>query len=323
MRESTKSWLVASVSLIVFGSIIFTVTGCAINWDFKKFSTVDMETNTHTIGEDFNNITMDTDTTDILLRPSENGECKVVCYEDAKQNHSVRVENGTLTIQEEDERVWYDYINIGGSNSPTITVYLPKTQYTDLSIETHTGDVNIPNNFLFNSVNISGSTCDVTCSTAVATTLSIDISTGDIALSETTADNISLTVSTGDITMNSVAVANALTIKASTGGATLNHVSCKTFTHGSGSGDLNMTNVLATEKMHIEKSTGGTKFEHCDAGEIYIKTSTGDVEGSLLTTKDFHASTSTGSVDVPSSSEGGKCEINTSTGDIKITVVND
>ena len=321
MRESTKSWLFASVALISVGSILFTVTGCAINWDFKKFSTIDMETNTHTIGEDFNNITMDTDTTDIILRPSENGECKVVCYEDAKQNHSVRVENGTLTIQEQDERVWHDYINIGYSGSPTITVYLPKTQYADLSIETHTGDITIMNNFLFNSVDISGSTCDVTCSTAVATTLSIDISTGDITLNETTADTVSLTVSTGDIDLNKVAVTNDLTIQSSTGKTELEHVTSKNYTHNSTSGDVEMENVFIFGKMQIETSSGDVEFEHCDAGEIYIKTSTGDVAGSLLTAKDFHANTSTGKVKVPSSSEGGKCEINTSTGDIEITVV--
>ena len=106
MRESTKSWLFASVSLIAFGGIIFTVTGCAIDWDFKKFSTVDLETNTYTLGDDFNSISLDVDTADVSFLLSENGECKVVCYEDVKQKHSVHVENSILTIQESDERAW-------------------------------------------------------------------------------------------------------------------------------------------------------------------------------------------------------------------------
>lgn len=307
MRESTKSWLLASAALIVLGGVTFTATACAIGWDFSKFSTVTLETNTYTISEDFNNITLKTDTTDITLLPSENGECKVVCYEDVKQKHSATVENGVLTIQEQDERAWYDYLDVGG-NAPTITVYLPKAQYTDLSIDTSTGDINISNGFTFNSVDISGSTGDVTCSVAVATTLSIEITTGDITLRETTADSISLTLSTGDIAMRSVAVANTLTAKNSTGSATMKHVSCKNFTRNSNSGDLDMENVLVTGKMHIEQSTGDVEFEHCEAGEIYIKTTTGDIEGSFLTAKVFPSET---------------CNIVTSTGDIEITVAND
>ena len=320
MRNSTKFWLLSSAALVIAGSTIFTATACAIGWDFSKFNTTTLETNTHTLHDDFNNIAIDVDTADLTIRPSENGECKVVCHEDVKQRHSVIVENGTLTIQENDERAWYDYISTG-INDISVTVYLPKTQYIALSIETHTGDIEIPNGFTFDSVDISGSTCDVDFSASVANTLSINITTGDITLSETTADSISLTVSTGDINLNKVAIANALNIKTSTGSATLNHVSCKTFTHDSNSGDLNMTNVLATEKMDIKTSTGDVEFEHCDAGEIDIETSTGDVEGSLLSGKNFQADSDTGDVKTPASTEGGKCEIHSSTGDIRITVI--
>ena len=300
MRNSTKFWLLSSAALVIAGSTIFTATACAIGWDFSKFSTTTLETNTYTLHEDFNNITIDVDTADLTIRPSENEDCKVVCHEDVKQRHSVIVENGTLTIQENDERAWYDYISTG-NNDISVTVYLPKTQYTALSIETHTGDIEIPNGFTFDSVDISGSTCDV------------------------------------DFSAN---VANTLTISVSTGNTTLTDVTCKNFTHGSNTGDLEMKNVLVSEKMHIEKTTGDVefercdageiyiktdtgdvKFERCDAGEIYIKTDTGDVEGSLLSGKNFQADSDTGDVKTPTSTEGGKCEIHSSTGDIRITVV--
>ena len=308
MRESTKSWLLASAALIVLGGVTFTATACAIGWDFSKFSTVTLETNTYSIGEDFNNISMDVHTANVALLPSENGECKVVCYEDVNLMHSISVENGTLTIQENDKRAWYDYLNVGAGDSPTVTVYLPKAEYADLAIDISTGDISIPNNFTFNSVDILGRTGDVTCSTAVSTALSIKLSTGDITLSETTADSASLTVSTGDITMNSVMIANTLTIKSTTGAVSMNNISCKNFTRKSDSGDLEMKNVLITEKMHIEQSTGDVEFDHCEAAEIYIKTSTGDIEGSFLTVKVFPSET---------------CNIITSTGDIEITVAND
>ena len=49
-------------------------------------------------------------------------------------------------------------------------------------------------------------------------------------------------------------------------------------------------------------------------------TDTGDVKGSLLSEKIFIPTTDTGDVDVPKTVTGGRCEITTDTGDIKITV---
>ena len=61
-------------------------------------------------------------------------------------------------------------------------------------------------------------------------------------------------------------------------------------------------------------------FDSSDAAEIFVKTSTGDVSGSLLTEKVFITDTSTGKVSVPKTTTGGKCELITSTGDIKIEI---
>ena len=72
--------------------------------------------------------------------------------------------------------------------------------------------------------------------------------------------------------------------------------------------------------MHLERSTGDVKFTLCDAGELFVKTTTGNVIGSLCSEKIFMAKASTGKVEVPKSVTGGICEIETSTGDIRITI---
>ena len=70
----------------------------------------------------------------------------------------------------------------------------------------------------------------------------------------------------------------------------------------------------------MERDTGDITFDKCDASDIYIKTSTGDVKGTLLTEKVFYTQTSTGNIDVPKTVNGGRCEITTSTGNIKINI---
>jgi DUF4097 and DUF4098 domain-containing protein YvlB len=81
-----------------------------------------------------------------------------------------------------------------------------------------------------------------------------------------------------------------------------------------------LENVIATEKISVERTTGDVKFAFCDAGEIFVKTDTGDVTGSLLTDKVFITETDTGKIHVPKLTTGGRCEISTDTGDIKISI---
>ena len=51
-----------------------------------------------------------------------------------------------------------------------------------------------------------------------------------------------------------------------------------------------------------------------------MKTGTGNVTGSLLTEKIFLTETGTGRVEVPQTATGGKCQIRTGTGDIRIKI---
>ena len=81
-----------------------------------------------------------------------------------------------------------------------------------------------------------------------------------------------------------------------------------------------MKNVIATERFSIERDTGDVILEGCDAAEIFIETDTGDVRGTLLSEKVFITETDTGRVSVPSSITGGRCEITTDTGNIKINI---
>ena len=131
-------------------------------------------------------------------------------------------------------------------------------------------------------------------------TLSVKTSTGNIYAENVTADALGLCVSTGDISVS--------------------NVDCKNVTSSGNTGDISLKNVIATEKISINRSTGDIKLDRCDATEISVKTDTGKVVGSLLSEKVFIAETSTGKVSVPKTTTGGKCEITTSTGDIKIEV---
>lgn len=177
-------------------------------------------------------------------------------------------------------KAWYDYIGIY-FKSANITVYLPETEYSSFVIKGTTSDICIEN----------------------------------IAM-----ESLNVSVSTGDVTASDIICGGDITVGVSTGDLHLTNIVCKNVISQGSTGDILLKNVIASEKFSLKRSTGDIEFDGSDAAEIFAKTTTGDVTGSLLSEKVFTAQTGTGTVKVPKSTNGGKCEINTSTGDIKIKI---
>ncbi len=319
MRKAMKIWFIVAASLVLAGLLTFVGVMTMLNWDFTKLSTTKYETNTHEINESYEHIRIVTDTADIALVPSDSEKTTVVCHEQKNIAHTVEVKDGVLSVTRTDTRKWYEYIGIN-FGSTKITVSIPRADYGALSIECNTGKVEIPNDFEFSSIHISGSTGAVKCSARTAGETKIKISTGDIFVERTVVGALDLSTSTGKITASSVNSKTTVAIGVSTGKAVLDDVRCNTLTSSGDTGDITLKNVIATEKMSIERSTGDVKLDGCDAAEIVVKTDTGDVTGTLLSEKVFIPRTDTGKIQVPSSVTGGKCEITSDTGDIKISI---
>lgn len=130
---------------------------------------------------------------------------------------------------------------------------------------------------------------------------------------------VSVKISTGDIYMDDL-YASDINVSVSTGDVDITDAECKNLVSEGSTGEVYMEDVIAEEKLSIQRSTGDIKIISCDADELFIKTSTGDVTGSLKSDKVFITKVNTGDVDVPDTTAGGRCEIATSTGDIKITI---
>ena len=319
MKKSTKAWLSASIILILTGAVIFTALLWGNNWDIKKLSNEKFRTVTFDLTEDFDTISIKDSDADITFLRSDDNTARVVCYENIKQKHTASVENGALEIDYKKSKNWYDYITVISFSSPKITVYLPKDSYTSLFIDTATGDIDIPKDFSFKNINIDGSTCDVSCFASAEKSLWISLSTGDILLKGLSSKTLSLSTSTGKITASDV-TADKVDIEVSTGDTVLEDINCKALNSSGDTGDISLKRVIAENKLTIKRDTGDVKLSATDAGEIFIETSTGDVKGSLVSDKVFIVKSDTGNINVPKTSSGGRCEIATDTGDIKIEV---
>lgn len=319
MSKTTKIWLFIATALVALGLILFAGVLAKYDWDFSRLSTVTYVTNTYEISGEFDRISINVDTTEIEFVPTEDDFCTIVCFEPEKVKHSAIVQNGTLVIDTTDTRKWYDYICIS-IETPKITVYLPQNEYASLFIETDTGDINIPKDFTFEEIKIDGDTSDVGCFASVSNVLQVELSTGDINVDSITAGQLDLITTTGEITVGNVTAKNDIDVKTDTGKIKLANVSCANLVSESDTGTIALKNVVATGSFSVESDTGDVRLENSDAAEIFVKTGTGDVTGTLLSEKVFITETSTGRISVPKTTSGGKCEIITATGDIKIDV---
>lgn len=310
-----------SLLLILVGLVAFVCVMTALDWDFKRLSTVKYETESYEITEPIASISIDTDTSDITFLPSADGKTSVICYEQIHAKHTVSAINGSVEIKLVDTRKWYEHINIMNFDTPKITVYVPEEICFALKVDASTGDIEIAREINLDYADITLSTGDVKALASAQKGIKIKASTGDITAENISCSgDVSLEVSTGNINVSNLECTGDIEIKVSTGKATLSDITCQNLTSSGSTGNLYLKNTVAAGFFSIERSTGDVKLDGCDAGEIKIETSTGDVTGTLLSSKIFFAEASTGEVNVPNTTTGGRCEITTSTGDIEISI---
>lgn len=298
--KGIRRLLVIGSSLTAVGALLFAGAMAGLGFDFAAFSTRGLTAKTCEIDEDFDGISINAPATEILLRPSGDGTCRVEFQEEENVEHYAAVQSGTLTIGVRDARSWYDRLGISFENM-RMTVYLPRAEWAALRIETETGDVEIPDGFSFETVTVSSGTADIVCRAAVQ-------------------DALALHAGTGNVAVDSAGISGSVDIGTKTGNIRLSGFEARSVAAESHTGDLSLEGVVATGGLSISSVTGDVRLEGCDAAWLSIETNTGSVAGRLLTAKVFVVETATGNVSVPQTTAGGKCEITTGTGNVDIRI---
>ncbi|MBQ9744523.1 MAG: DUF4097 family beta strand repeat protein [Clostridia bacterium] len=267
---------IIAVSLMAVGLIMFTVALFAIDFNFAKLSIAKYETNTHNITESFDSISINSDTADITLLPSQDGKCKVICYEKEKGKHNVSVKDGTLIIEMVNEKSWYDYILDFGLDK--ITVFLPENEYKDITLRSDTGDIEISEEFKLKSIDIYVSTGEVTNYASVSGNVKIGVSTGEVLIENANTGSMEITASTGNVTLKNTICEGKVRIETSTGDVELIRCDADEIYIEASTGDIKGT-VLTDKTFIADSSTGDVSVPKDTRGGVCVlKTSTGDIE---------------------------------------------
>ena len=183
--KKMKIAMIVSAIIVAAGLALALVGLLMMRFDWKRLDFSRYQSKNHEISEDFNSISINVNTADVILRLSKDGVCRVSCFEDEQRPHTVTVQDGTLQIGAAASK-WYHHINLFNFNEPSVTVSLPKAAYDALQIKTNTGDVTLPRELSFTSATVKCDTGDVSWQAAVSDTLSLTTDTGDIIITVVT-----------------------------------------------------------------------------------------------------------------------------------------
>lgn len=232
MSKRFKKGLIISAVIFGIGLILCLVVTILIGFDFSRLSTAVFEEKTKIIGSEFDEINIQDIEDGVVLKPSNDGKCKIVYYDSNKITHSIDVSENTLEIRSE-YKDWTSYIfniNIGR----VMTIYLPEKEYERLYISTVSGNINM-GEFEFEDmelntvsgnvdayvsgqldisttsgdVNVTGRTDDkakissisgnIKLDKFISESLSVDTTSGNVYLDKSDADKINITTVSGDV----------------------------------------------------------------------------------------------------------------------------
>ncbi len=315
MKKATKIMLLVALGLILTGTVLFCIGAAKTEFRFYEWSggrNGDVKTSTYELKEPFSNITVKEISGDIRILPSTDGVCKVVCRETERMQVTVEIVGDTLTVTRRDKSRWYEHIGLFiVFPDLDVTLYLPEAAYQELSLHSVSGDVQLSgSDYTFSGVSLGSTSGDLTVN-------------GNGRTSEWVSDLLRLDTTSGNVNVTQMHGKNSLGVEIDTtsGDVRLNGVDCKTLWIDSVSGDIELQTVLSDGKTTLSTVSGDIELEYVDAGSFDIETTSGDVEGILLSDKQFITDTTSGEVRVPNSQPGaGICEIETTSGDIKLRV---
>ena len=348
MSKASKKLLIFGVSALTAGIIIAGIafgiiisaansSGGSGTW-FDSFGTVSYVSNTYTTAESFENIDIRCGQSDIrFVLSDELTTSRVECSETENVTHKVEVRDNTLFITLEDNSTWLDYV---GVNLGTVSavVYLPQSTFQTLSVKASSGDIDIPDTFTFAGAKLCSSSGDITCLAQIGLNstdgiaLTVETSSGKVIIeTKTTMETLSVSTSSGDISINNTA-ADTVSICTASGRIETFNLSAGRYDESisfvggkcsisASSGDIKLSSCEFGE-CSISTASGRVRLDGVDANTYDISTASGDVTGTIRSYKNFITSTSSGSIDVPSSNpDNGDCRISTTSGDIDIKVV--
>ena len=250
-----------------------------------------------------NSIQITTVDSRIEILPIEGDEWRVVCRETEDRNHTVELVDGVLTVKQNgDVRKWYEYIGVSKAfQKPSIILLLPKQTYESLSVHSVSGSIQLQEGFVFSTANLQNGSGFILCNSSIEGDLNVKNTSGRIHISG--------------------AVGGKLEVRNVSGSIEIKNVTPESVTIKNTSGAIDLINVVCAGACNVENGSSSIELECCDAVSFDLKTVSGGIKANILSGKVFDCHSTSGGVHIPENSEGGTFKARTTSGVIRVTIV--
>ncbi len=285
MKKSTKTLIIIGSILLTIGLILGFIALAEADFDFAALTerrdytqkTVEVELQP----EDKVVISLETD--DVRVGLSEDEKAHLTYYDSKNDEHVFSYEDGELSLKRDfSTKKWYEYIvfNFDWSDR-TVELLLPADFKGQVLISCTTGNIGLDAMTLYSDLSVDTTTGNVDVKNSEADKLSISTTTGHVKLEETKAGRIDLCTTTGGISLIRTD-SEWLNIEATTGNIKLDGVIGDIINISATTG--NVKGSLAAKQsdysISANTTTGNCNLasSHGGARTLTVNTTTGNIK---------------------------------------------
>lgn len=320
--KPSKTWLIVSVLCIIVGAALMLISGVRDRADLDELlersgRMEQVEEKTLVVTEDFRNVTVLDSSTDVKILPSRDGSCRVIYGQSDRVDYRVTVERDTLQVIRSDKPA-EGGLRFSREEIP-VQVYLPRSSYEALTIETGSGEVKLEAAGAWTDVQIRTGSGDVEAEELQTGTLFIETGSGEIELKEVQAERLEWKSSSGRQRGTQIVCSGDAALTASSGEIELEHCRLGSLKISTTSGDVRLSQTSCGENVRVDTDSGDIRLRSVSAESYDLHTSSGSVKGSVLGSVDFLVDSSSGSIRTKGGVRGAlPCRVSTGSGDVDL-----
>lgn len=181
-------------------------------WYDFSYSTDDTRAETMIIDDSFDSIEIVSDSRDVYVVPSDDGNCTVTAPqgEHIKTKCEIEADARTgekkLVVFVEDQSKWYEHITVSTLevSSTDIIVRLPENEYKSLSIVNGSGSTEVSDGFRFENAEVSNASGSIDFNADVKDSLTIVSVSGSVEAEDCRCDTLNITVTSGRVELSDI-----------------------------------------------------------------------------------------------------------------------
>lgn len=323
MKRARKKSTVLAIVFISIGLSLILTSLLLSNFHLVTFSSLQFSDVPHKILRPFDSIQVEEIDCSIRILPAEDELCTVVSQEVPNLFNHVSVEDGVLTVRRQDERAWHERILVFGSANPILTIYLPASHYTSLSLRSTAGNILVEAPISFETVNLKTVSGDISLKSKVTDSITLSANSGNIAAENQNVSDFSASAKSGNITLHHI---TASLLEASTTSGKLRFdtgITAENLFAESTKGDMVFTDVTVKKTLTVQAVSGNVAFFNIEFGDAYVENASGNVTGTLRTKKRFDVQSASGVILHPDTHEGALLRVRTVSGNVSFTVLDE